>query len=227
MRGDLADIVARLRAVLPKRWFAEQSPNLSAILRCVATPWAWLYSSIAVVIAQTRINTATDDWLDLISHDYFGDLLNRDRDELDSSYRVRVKAALLRDAATRSAVTLGLENLTGSSPFLFEPARCLDTGSYGSLTGGTTVPWSGLAYGRAGGWGSLMLPFQIFVTAIRPPTPGIGMMAGYGTPNAGYGEGPISYVGLSTLPGHVTDQNIQATLISLLPVNAIAWLRIQ
>lgn len=43
MTGSLADMVSRLWAVLPKRWFAEQSPNLSAILQSLATPWAWLY----------------------------------------------------------------------------------------------------------------------------------------------------------------------------------------
>ena len=52
------------------------------------------------------------------------------------------------------------------------------------------------------------------------------MLSGYGTSGGGYGEGAISYVDLSLLPGHVTDQDIQSMLCSLLPVNAIAWLRI-
>jgi hypothetical protein len=224
MTGDLANIVSRLRAVLPRRWFAEQSPNLSAVLRGLAAPWAWLYDTINVVLAQTRLNTATDDWLDLISYDYFGDLLNRNLNEPDSSYRIRVKAALLRDAATRSAVMSGLEALTGARPIIFEPANCMDTGSYGTMTDSSVV--AGLAYGRVGGWGSLKLPFQFFVTAVHPPSPGISMLAGYGTPNGGYGNGAISYVALSMLPGHITEQNIQTTLCNLLPVNAVAWLRI-
>jgi hypothetical protein len=68
---------------------------------------------------------------------------------------------------------------------------------------------------------------QFFVTASRPATPGISMLAGYGTPNGAYGEGQISYINLDLLPGHVTDQDIQSTLCGLLPVNAVAWLRIQ
>jgi hypothetical protein len=72
----------------------------------------------------------------------------------------------------------------------------------------------------------LVLPLQFFVTAARPPTPVISMLAGYGTPNGGYGLGELSYVDLSLLPGQVTDQDVQSTLCSLLPVNAVAWLRI-
>jgi hypothetical protein len=226
MTGDPADMASRLWAVLPKRWFSEQSPNLSAILQSIATPWAWLHNIITYVIAQTRVSTATDTWLDLISYDFFGNLLGRKLNEPDLSYRVRVKAALVREAATRSAVSAGLQALIGSQPFIFEPANCRDTGSYGVRSEGFTVPGTGLAYGQAGGWGNLALPLQFFVTAIRAPTPGVSMLAGYGTPNGGYCEGVISYVDLSLLPGNVTDQDIQSTLCSLLPVNAVAWLRI-
>ena len=234
MTGDLADIVSRLRTVLPKRWFAEQSPNLAAMLQSIATPWAWLYGLITYAISQTRVSTATDSWLDLISYDFFGGLLPRKLGEADLSYRTRIKAALLREAATRSAVSAGLEALIGTPPLIFEPANCMDTGCYGMSSQGAANPGTGFAYSQAGGWGSLDLPFQFFVTAIRPPTPGVGMLAGYGTSNSataqpangGYGEGSISYVDLALLPGSVTDQDIQSTLSSLLPVNAVAWLRI-
>jgi hypothetical protein len=225
MTGDLADLVSRLWTVLPKRWFAEQSPNLQALLSSIATPWVWLYNLIVYVIMQTRLGTATDEWLDLISIDYFGYRLNRKSHEPDSSYRSRIQAALLREAATRSAVSAGLADLIGTQPVIFEPANCMDTGSYSRL-GASAMAGTGMAYGLAGGWGSLLLPLQCFVTATRPATPGIGMLAGYGTSNGGYGEGAIGYGDLSLLPGHVSDADIQATLCSLLPVNAVAWLRI-
>ncbi len=226
MTGDLTDVVSRLRAVLPKRWFAEQSPNLSAILQCIATPWVWLYSLITYVICQTRLSTATDNWLDLISFDFFGNMVSRKPSESDANFRSRIQAALLREAATRTAVISGLGALLGSPPTIFEPANCMDTGSYGALIQNSNSSGIGLAYGTAGGWGSLELPLQFFVTATRRPTSGVGMLAGYSTPNAGYGEGAISYIDLSILPGNVTDQDTQSTLFSLLPVNAIAWLRI-
>ena len=226
MTGDLSDVVSRLQAVLPKRWFAEQSPNLSALLQGIATPWTWLYDLISYTISQTRLGTATDSWLDMISVDFFGPAITRKPNESDLSFRERIQAALLREAATRSAVSSGIERLLGTQPFIFEPANCMDTGSYGTLSPSSDTPGTGLAYGCAGGWGSLALPLQFFVTATRPPTSGVNMLAGYGTPNGGYGEGVISYVDLSLLPGHVTDQDVQSTLCSLLPVNAVAWLRI-
>jgi hypothetical protein len=227
VRGDLNDIVSRFRTVLPKRWFAEKSPNLNAVLQSIAAPWVWLYDTISYVISQARLSTATDYWLDLISYDYFGDLLSRNSGESDACFRTRVKAALQRQAATRSAVSAGLQALTGARSIIFEPAACVDTGCYGTLAKDPNIVQTGLAYGEVGGWGSLNMPLQFFVTAVRPPNPAINMLAGYGTPNAGYGEGTISYVDLSVLPGHVTDEDIKATLSSLLPVNAVAWLRIQ
>jgi hypothetical protein len=226
MRGDLPDIVSRLGAVLPKRWFAEQSPVLNALLQSIATPWVWLYNFIAYTIAQTRLGTATDSWLDLISNDYFGQALPRKLNESDPSFRTRIRATLLRGAATRSAVSSGLTALTGSPPLIFEPANCLDTGSYGTLSSNSPSVGAGLAYGATGGWGSLELPLQFFITVTRPPTFGVGMLAGYCTPVGGYGEGETSYIGLALLPGRVTDQDIQSTLCSLLPVNAVSWLRI-
>ena len=196
------------------------------MLSSIATPWVWLYNLITYVIAQTRLATATGEWLDLIALDYFGCALDRKTNEADFSYRSRIQVALLQEAATRSAVSAGLENLTGTPPVIFEPANCMDTGSYGVMTGNPGDPGTGMAYGQTGGWGSLQLPLQFFVTATCPPTPGVALLAGYGTSAGGYGEGAISYVDLDLLPGHVTDADIQATLCSLLPVNAVAWLRI-
>lgn len=226
MAGDLADFIARLWSVLPKRWFAEQSPNLEGLLTGIATPWTWLYGLIAYVVNQTRLLTATDDSLDLISNDYFGADLTRKSSEGDAAYRSRIAAALLREAATRSAVSAGLAALVGSQPVIFEPTNCMDTGSYGRFADDGAMLHTGMAYGQAGGWGSFRLPLQFFVTATRPPTPGIAMLAGYGTPNGGYGVGAISYVDLFLLPGHISDADIQSALCSLLPVNAVAWLRI-
>jgi len=226
MKGDLGDIVSRLWAALPKRWFSEKSPNLNAILICIATPWVWIYNLIDYLITQTRLLTATDEWLDLIATDYFGKNLRRKMRESDSLYRSRIQAALLRGAATRSAVSLGLESLIGRPPVIFEPWNCGDTGAYSALARSSQLAGNGFAYGQAGGWGSLDLPLQFFVTTTRPPTPGVSMVAGYGTPNGGYGVGAISYIDLSLLPGNVTDQDIQSTLSGLLPVNATAWLRI-
>ncbi|HBK05780.1 MAG TPA: hypothetical protein DDZ81_07920 [Acetobacteraceae bacterium] len=226
MVGDLGDIVARLLAALPGRWFAGTSPNLIGLLNGIGTPWAWLYSRITYVIQQTRLLTATEEWLDLIANDYLGSALQRKPGEPDGAYRVRIQGALLCEAATRSGVSLGLQALTGTKPVIFEPGNCRDTGGYGGVAAESPAGPPGMVYGVAGGWGSLELPFQFFVTVARPASAGKSTVAGYGTTVGGFGQGAISYIDLGLLPGQVTDQDIQNTLHRLMPMNAVAWLRI-
>jgi hypothetical protein len=151
MTGDLADFVSRLRSVLPKRWFGDQAPNLTAILTSIATPWVWLYGLLSYAMLQTRISTATDNWLDIIALDFFGSNLTRESGESDTSYRSRIFGVLLRGAATRSAISTCMQRLTGSEPIIFEPAKSSDTGSYSTLVYEPLPPGFGLAYGVAGG----------------------------------------------------------------------------
>lgn len=222
MTGDVEDIVRRLRSVIPKGWFGEQSPNLSAILRSFATPWVWLFSLLAFVQAQSRVSSASDMWLDLIAQDYLGANCRRKPHESDTLYRVRLRNLLLPHAATRSALAGGVERLTGAAPAIFEPSNCGDTGSYGSLA--ATSP--GLAYGVQGGWGSLTLPNQFFINVGPPAINDASAFAGYGTGAGGYGTGHSAYLDLSLVPGRITDQDIQTTICRFLPIGAVAWLRI-
>jgi hypothetical protein len=227
MVGDLRDIVSRLRDVLPRGWFSEHSPNLDAILASISNPWAWLFSLISYVSAQTRITTAGAEWLDLVALDFFGHKLGRKTNETDSAFRRRIRERLLPDAATRGAICAGIGGMVGKLPTIFEPANCGDTGSYGSLSINSRSSFGGAAYGYAGGWGNLHLPYQFFITTTRPPTPGIGLLSGYGVSTGGYGTGSTSYVDLSSLAGYVTDEEIYEDLCKLLPVNTIAWIRIE
>ena len=88
-----------------------------------------------------------------------------------------------RPLVQRSMQTL--EHLTGFSPLIFEPANAGDTGAYGAIAVGSTTAFLGLAYGTVGGWGTLQLPFQFFVTARRPENQSGSLIAGYGT---GFGD---------------------------------------
>ena len=226
MLGDLADIVVRIRSVLPKGWFSDQSPNLTAVLSSLAVPLVWLYNQLTYVQAQTRLNSATDMWLDLAAQDFLGRLAYRKINESDAIYRLRIKNAILAGSATRPALVSEILSLTGSTPVVFEPGNCRDTGSYGARGAGLSVQPCGLAYGIMGGWGNLQLPYQVFLTVKRPLTHGEAGLAGYGTGASGYGIGPTAYLDLSEMPGYVTDKDIQVSVCNLLPVNALAWLRI-
>ena len=222
MTGDQQDMLARLRGVLPTHWFPDSAPLLDAVLNGLASSWTWIYGTLQYVRAQTRISTATDIWLDVIALDFFGDSLARWPNQEDSVFRGRIQRNLFRERGTRAGVIAALQYLTGQVPTVFEPARATDTGGYGSLT----YPATGLAYGATGGWGSLALPFQCFITAYRPVGTGIAFVSGWGGNGGGYGEGALEYADLDMIQGQVTDQSIYATVADALPVASIGWVNI-
>jgi len=226
MVGDLTDLVGRLRALLPGRWFGDVTPNLDGLLQSIATPWSWLYASVQFVIEQTRIATATGQWLDLIGGDFFGTTLLRFNGENDARYRSRIQYRLFRHAATRQAVAHAVEHLTGSQPAIFEPANPADTGAYSNGVADEPGTGMGVAYCVAGGWGSLAMPHQFFLTMKRPAITGLASVAGYRDVASGYGVGSGSYVDLGLAPGGLTDEDLLAAVSELLPVCTVAWVRL-
>jgi hypothetical protein len=204
-------MAARTRAILPAGWFADDAPVLGGLLQGIGTGWACIYSLMQFVILQTRIGTATGIFLDMSSTDFFGDKLPRAALEQDNYFRARIQNELLRPRATRSAVVLGLTELTGRAPLIFEPGLTSDTGGY--TTGG-------VGYNVGGGWGNLALPFQVFVTAYRPQASGIPLLAGYGT-----GGVPV-YGALSMEPPQMSDADIFSAIPPLMPAATIAWTRL-
>jgi hypothetical protein len=218
MIGDAADMIARLLALLPLRWFPDTAPVLSAVLAGLADGWSWLYTMLTYAKLQTRVATATDSFLDLISQDFFATALPRRFGESDSAFRVRIQREMLRSRATRAALISELTNLTGRTPMVFEPARPADTGAWGAA--------AALGYGAAGGWGSLKLPFQLFVTAYRPIGTGVPLVAGWGTGTAGWGVGAMEYASLAMVESQVTDADIDAAIAGTVPVAVTAWTRI-
>lgn len=233
MIGDTTDMLARIKATIPPRWFASTTPGLVAstpvldgLLNGPAWLNSWLYDLLQYVAAQRRITTASSFNLDLIARDFFGNLYQRIQGEFDDSYRARIKANLFAPKATRAAVIAAVTALTGIPPVVFEPRNPSDTGGWGHLgmTQGT-----GLGYGVAGGYGSLLLPFQAFVKAFRPHGGGIASVGGYygfgsGLPAfGGYGVGSLEYVGRSMIPASITDDVIYATIADTAPVATILW----
>lgn len=212
MLGDPTDMLSRLRAALPARWFPDVAPLLDGLLSGLAQAGAATYGLVQYAHTQARIATATNLWLDLVAADFFGIRLQRRAGEADGPFRVRIQRELLRPRATRPALVAQLHDLTGRAPWIFEPSRPADTGVWGG--------WAG--YGVAGGWGSLSLPFQLFVVARRPAGSGIPLVPGYGA--GGYGVAG-EYVALNMLSG-VTDADIFATITAVMPAAATAWTRI-
>jgi hypothetical protein len=222
MTGDQPDILYRLKQVLPLRWFPDKTPALDTLLSGIALAWVWIYDFLQYVVSQSRISTAEDFWLDLIGFDYFGCSLRRRVGENDDAFRVRIKLELIRERGTRRGLSASLVDLTGRFPILFEPANPSDTGGYG----GEGPSTGGIAYGLAGGWGNLSLPFQCFVTAYRPESVGIGSVSGWGCGGGGYGQGSLEFANLAMMQGQVTDADICTVIANVLPVGTISWTRI-
>lgn len=220
-------MLARLKIELPDRWFPDVTPVLDALLSGLAAAWVIIYGQLQYTLKQTRIATATDTWLDLIAADFFGPALMRKATEGDVQFSARIRAALLQPKGTRAAIIANLTALTGRVPDVFEPSLASDTGGYGST--GMTVG-TGLAYNAAGGYGSLALPFQGFITAYRHVGGGVANVAGYylgsGWAGGGYGVGAIEYASPSMVRAAITDTDMLNTVNTTRPAATIAWINI-
>jgi hypothetical protein len=217
MTGDQSDIFSRLKAMLP-RWFGDDTPVLDTVVNGLAAMLANVYSLYAYAKQQTRLLTMSDAWLDLFAGDFLGDKLHRKANESDAQYRARIQINMFRERGTRAGVIKVLQDVTGRTPIVFEPQRPADTGAY-------SAPNSG--YGMAGGYGSLMLPVQAFVTAYRPAQSGIPNIAGYGISTAGYGiASQADYASINQAIGAVADADIFAAVDSVKPSGTTLWVRL-
>lgn len=212
MIGDTQDFERRLNSVLPRGWFADTSPVASGLLSAFGAAWATVYDLITEVMKLGRLGTISGRFLDLFAEDYFGSTLLRKQAEIDASFAQRVKQELLRPRCTRAALQQALQDITGRSAQIVEPARPADTGGYAI---------GGVSYGRAGAWGSLKLNHCLFITAFRPQGSGIAQVAGYGT------GGPVIYGNMSMVATAVSDLDIFAAAAGVLPLGSVGWLHIE
>jgi len=130
--GDQNDIYTRLKGLLPPTWFGDSNPILTGALTACSSALAWCYSLYLYAKLQTRISTATDGWLDIAAYDFFGKNLQRSAGQSDDLFRNQMKINLFRERGTRQAIIDILEDMTGKTPYIFEPQRPLDTGAYGA-----------------------------------------------------------------------------------------------
>lgn len=247
----IADMVSRIQALLPFGWFGNgQTPVLTALLTGIAAMWVWLNNLIGYVADQGRITTATDVNLDMIAVDFFGPYgLLRNVGESDNAYRSRILSLLLAPANTPGAVVQIIKDYFDVTATVFEPAQAGDTGAYGSglaaqaasayyqQTGDISEYQGisqGLAWNTAGGYGSLALPYQAFVTVPQPLQNSLANVAGYtgevdgsyvGMPG-GYDVGAIEWISLGDGNAVVTADEIYSLIASTMPAGTIAWTQI-
>jgi hypothetical protein len=218
------DILRRIKATLPAGWFGENTPILDSVLNALAAGWVGLLGLLDYVTMQTRIATAFNGWLDLVATDFFGCRVQRRLQEPDASFRQRISAELLRDRCTRAAIYDTLLELSGRPPVIFEPTNPQDTGCYSALD---STEAGCFGYCISGGWGSLDLPFQAFVTAYRPALSGIAMINGWDGSIGGFGAGLSSYASANTNSSWAEDAEIYETTAHTAAACSIIWMSIQ
>jgi hypothetical protein len=214
--------IDRLRSTLPP-WFGAPgaAPVLDAVLAAPAVVGDYLAAQIAAADDETRITTADGGWLDLIAADFLAPSFRRRGGEADAAFRSRILLEVLRPRATRPAMRALLISLTGREPRIFEPARPLDTGTYGPAAGAP------LGWNVAGGWGSRQLPGQFFLDVFRSPNSGVPLLAGWGVSAGAYNTGSrAAYAADGQAAGALSDTSIYAAIESNRPAGTAAWVRI-
>ena len=208
--GDQQDMHTRLRALMPKRWLPVNAPNEDAKLSGPAWALSTVYAQITYTALQTRIKTATDGWLDVISYDFFGDALPRLTNEGDGPFRARILANLFVKGPTRQCMVNVLQLLTGKAPTIFEPGNASDSGG-----------WDAMYWDMTGGWGDY-LPFQAFVTVYRPDTSlvSLGEWDAWRFAWDAYGAWSDSS------PNAITDAALIAAVESTRALSTVVWMRI-
>lgn len=206
--GDQQDMFSRLKAQIPASWF-QSSPNFDATLEGPAWALSTIYAQITYASLQTRIKTATDGYLDLISNDFFGTTLPRTFGETDDAFRARILASLFVNGPTRGDMVAVLTLLTGHAPVIFEPWNPSDTGGYDV---------GGVGYDVGGGYGDILVA-QAFVVAYRPTGQGIPLIAGYDSPTGAYDTGSqAEYISDTMYAGVAPDSAIYAAIAATHPL---------
>ena len=217
---DLNDWASRLISLLPSEWFSSTAITGGGVLYSVAQgivsnfPFHTMQASYQTL--QTRISTATDTNLDQISTDFFGITLPRLPGESDTSFRARIKAAIVAPKSTIAAIQNAVDFYYANIYVIPAGVLSLDTGgaldTWGSLdmTGGgiidlptatiwdqMTDPTDASIYG--------ITPTQFVVEAVFPIRKGTGWALTYT---------PITYsacfvfISLMPFPG-VVDPNLE------------------
>ena len=208
--GTAADVFNRLKALIPRSWFGA-SPNFDASLQGAAWALSSNYAEITYAAMQTRIKTATDGYLDLISYDFFGSSLPRFTLEPDNAFRARILANLFVRGPTRADMSKVLTLLTGKPPVIFEPGNTTDTGGWDG----------GFYFDVDGGWGDPR-PYQTMVTAYRP----LGSLISLGEWDAYRFSFDANAFWSDNPPSSLTDAAIIAAVEATRVLGTIVWLRI-
>lgn len=222
MTGNSADIVSRVKRLIPNRWFKWVAPYRDAVLGGLADSAAWNYTLIGYAKAQTRLATAYGIWLDILAFDFLGGTLTRDG-LLDDAFRAVIRATILQERVTRAGMLSAVTKVTGLTPIIFEPWNTGDTGAYGNQAAGI-IAGGQFGYGVGkGGYGSMNLPAQAFMQIYRLTPSGVPNVDGWTGTIGGYGVGAIEYVNSNTVLEGITDAVIYKVINLTKATGSVIW----
>lgn len=220
--GSNVDIIARVKQLIPKRWFRFVAPYRDAILGGLADSASWNYGLIIYARAQTRLATAYGVWLDIFAFDFLGRTMTRNNAP-DDAFRALIRATILQERVTRAGMTAAITALTGNVPGVFEPWNAGDTGAY-SAPGPTGVKYGSMGYGVGhGGYGNMNLPGQVFLKITRGAPSGIPSVGGWGNTVEGWGVGTVEYAGALTALAGITNAMIYQLINLTKPTGSTMW----
>lgn len=214
--GTPQEILARLRALMPKGWLPEISPIADALLNGFAALASQMYFLTDYAKRMARIKTAEGGWLDLAALGFFGLAIKRRPSQTDTSMREMIPKEVFRERATRPGIKTALEDLTGNEVKVFEAFNPQDTGGFGVA----------FAFNAAGAWGSRAYPYTIFLDVIQPQGAGIPNMSGLNAPQSGWGAGMFFLADLERVTGEVTNQDVYDTVERTRAAGIKAWVAI-
>ena len=221
--GDSADILGRVRKLLPSRWFAWTAPYRDAIIGGVSDLASWCYNWITYARSQSRLATANGPFLDIYSYDFLGRAILRNG-ATDTVFRAQIQATILKERVTRHGMFQAVKTLTGNDPWIFEPWNPGDCGAYSNQANGIAYGQFGYGVGR-GGYGNMAMPGQVLMQVVRGAPSGVPEATGYGGYAGGYGQGAIEYVGSYTRQIGVTDQQIENLITYTKPSGVTVWMQ--
>ncbi len=221
--GDAADIILRIKRLIPTGWFAYVAPYRDAIFGGLADTAAWCYRLIVYAQAQSRLATAYGIWLDVFAYDFLGRFLTRSGAE-DNTFRIIIRSTILQERVTRLGMIQAVTALTSKTPQIFEPWNTNDTGAYSSPAGSGGANYGSFGYNvGSGGYGNMLLPCQTFMKITRLAGAGVPKVFGYNGNIGGYGIGAIEWIGVSAETVGITDAMIYDLISKTKPTGCTCW----
>ena len=212
-----------LVATLPQSWFSISDFSfIKAVMSGFAQCMSFFYANIQYAKVQTRINTANDGFLDLISGDFLGNAVPRLPNEVDSVYRARIMANVFLKKVTKPAIQYAVTSLFPDKVVnveIFESVSGMTIPNLATPIGHEEVP----RYDYSGRYGSILQPYETWINIdVSGNNDNIVMENNGGDIVMEDGVTQIDYEWISTVGVYP----IVALLKRIKPISTVIWLTI-